>query len=68
MKCLFLGDVISSKNSMDFSLQEMIDNQLNDQESVDKIKDEIMETDSFENQSYPDIAMDDSIEKRLNDL
>lgn len=58
-----------SKNSLDFNLQDIIENQTNSQESVgDKIKEEIMETDSFENRSFSDIAIDDPIEKQLNDL
>lgn len=53
---------------MDFSLQEIIDNQ-NSQESVrENIKEELMETDTYENRSYSDITIDDTIEKQLNDL
>lgn len=66
---MFIADSIVSKNSLDFNLQDIIENQTNSQESIgDKIKEEIMETDSFENRSFSDIAIDDPIEKQLNDL
>lgn len=68
MLFVLIDDQIITKSSMDFNLQEIIDNQ-NNQESVrENIKEELMETDTYENRSYSDITIDDTIEKQLNDL
>ncbi|VVC43263.1 Histone-fold,Transcription initiation factor TAFII31 [Cinara cedri] len=56
-------------NSMDFDLQEILENQKIDQENIgENGKDELMETQTFDNRSYSDIALDDVVEKQLNDL
>lgn len=55
-------------NSMDFDLQEIIENRHSRESSRENIKEESMESQSFESRSYTDIALDDSIEKKLNDL
>ncbi|CAH1726700.1 transcription initiation factor TFIID subunit 9-like [Aphis gossypii] len=56
-------------NSMEFDLQEMIENQQSSQESiVQNVKDELLDAETYQNRSYSDIALDDSVEKQLNDM
>lgn len=53
---------------MDFNIQEIIDNQNSQESARENIKEELMETDTYENPSYSDITIDDTVEKQLNDL
>lgn len=54
---------------MDFDLQEIIESRHSSQERMgENGKDELMETQTYENRSYSDIALDDTLEKQLNDL
>jgi len=56
-------------DSMDFNIQEIIENQQNNRESAgENIKDDQMDTQTYEDRIYTDIALDDSVEKQLNDL
>lgn len=56
-------------DSMDFDMQEIIENQQNNQESAEEnSKDEHMDTQTYEDRVYTDIALDDSEEKPPNDL
>jgi transcription initiation factor TFIID subunit 9B len=56
-------------NSIDFDLQEIIESRQSSQDSpAENGKDDIMETQSFENRSYSDIALEDTVEKQLNEL
>lgn len=56
-------------NSMEFDLQEMMENQQSSQESiVQNDKDELLDAQTYQNRSYSDIALDDSVEKQLNDM
>ncbi|XP_022172893.1 transcription initiation factor TFIID subunit 9-like [Myzus persicae] len=56
-------------NSLEFDLQEMIENPQSSQESIgENIKEELMDAQEYQNRSYSDIALDDSVEKQLNDL
>lgn len=49
-------------NSMDFDFGEIMENRQRSQETIE-CKEEIMETQTYENRSYPDIALDDTVEK-----
>ncbi|CAI6363682.1 unnamed protein product [Macrosiphum euphorbiae] len=54
---------------MEFDLQEMIENRQSSQESIgENDKDELMEAQSYQNRSFSDIALDDSVEKQLSDM
>lgn len=54
-------------NSMDFDFD--IDNQQNSQENIgENCKEEPMESQTYESRPYSDIALDDTVEKQLNDL
>lgn len=55
---------------MDFDLQDILENQKINQETEigENGKDELIETQTFDNRSYSDIALDDVVEKQLNDL
>lgn len=56
-------------NSMDFDFGEIMENRERSQETIGgTCKEEIMETQTFENRSYPDIALDDSVEKQHDEL
>ncbi|XP_001949412.1 transcription initiation factor TFIID subunit 9 [Acyrthosiphon pisum] len=56
-------------NSMEFDLQEMIENRQSSQESIgENDKDELMEAQAYQNRSYSDIALDDAVEKQLSDM
>jgi len=56
-------------NSVDFDLQEIIDNRQNNQDgAVESVKEEQMDTQTYEDRMYTDITLDDSVEKQLNDL
>lgn len=56
-------------NSIEFDLQEMIENQQSSQESiVQDDKDELLDAQTYQNRSFSDIALDDSVEKQLNDM
>lgn len=56
-------------NSMDFDLQDIIENRQSSQESIgENGKDEILDSQTYENRSYSDIALDDTVEKQLNNL
>lgn len=56
-------------NSIDFDLQEIIENRQSSQEGIgENCKDELMETQTYENRSFSNIALDDTVEKQLNDL
>ena len=56
-------------SSMEFDLQEMIENRQSSQESIgENDKDELMEAQSYQNRSFSDIALDDSVEKQLSDM
>ncbi|KAL5233902.1 hypothetical protein ACI65C_001343 [Semiaphis heraclei] len=56
-------------NSLEFDLQEMIENPQCSQESIGETdKDELMDAESYQNRSYSDIALDDAVEKQLNDM
>lgn len=56
-------------NSMEFDLQEMIENRQSSQESIgENDKDELMEAQEYQNRSYSDIALDDAVEKQLSDM
>lgn len=51
-------------NSMDFDFGEIMENRERSQETIGgNCKQELIETQAFENRSYPDIALDDSVEK-----
>jgi len=56
-------------NSLEFDLQEMIENRQSSQESIGETdKDELMDAEAYQNRSYSDIALDDAVEKQLNDM
>lgn len=56
-------------NSMDFDLQEIIENRQNNQESgVVNVKEENVDSQTYEDRMYTDITLDDSVEKQLNNL
>ncbi|XP_026808386.1 transcription initiation factor TFIID subunit 9-like [Rhopalosiphum maidis] len=56
-------------NSMEFDLQEMMENRQSSQESiVENDKDELMDAQAYQNRSFSDIALDDAVEKQLNDM
>ncbi|XP_060874091.1 transcription initiation factor TFIID subunit 9-like [Metopolophium dirhodum] len=56
-------------SSMEFDLQEMIENRQSSQESIgENDKDELMEAQEYQNRSYSDIALDDAVEKQLSDM
>lgn len=63
---LLIADQIMN-NSMDFDLQDIIENRSRDSIGENG-KDELMETQTYENHSYSDIALEDTVEKQLNDL
>lgn len=66
--CHFVADPIMS-NSMDFDLQEIIESRHSSQERIgENGKDELMDAQTYESRSYSDIALDDTLEKQLNDL
>jgi len=56
-------------SSIEFDLQEMIENRQSSQESIgENDKDEPMEAQAYQNRSYSDIALDDAVEKQLSDM
>ncbi|KAL4088545.1 hypothetical protein QTP88_023639 [Uroleucon formosanum] len=56
-------------NSMEFDLQEIIENRHSSQESIgENDKDELMDAQAYQNPSYSDIALDDTVEKQLSDM
>lgn len=64
---MFIADQMTN-NSMDFDLQEIIENRQNSQENIgENGKDELMETQTYENRSYSDSHLNDSV-KQLSDL
>lgn len=65
---MLIADPIMN-NSMDFDLQDIIENRQNSQDSIgENGKDELMETQTYDNRSFSDITLDDTVEKQLNDL
>jgi len=66
---VFIDDSTVSKNSLNFDLQNITENQSVGQISVgENVKDEIVETDSFEDSSCLDIEIDGYFEKLPNYL
>lgn len=61
---MLIADQITN-NSMDFDLQEIIENRQNSQESI---KEEFMETQTFENRSFSDSHLNDSVQQQLGDM
>lgn len=56
-------------DSMEFDLQEMLENRGASQASIgENDKHELMDTQEYQNHSYSDIALDDTVEKQLNDM
>lgn len=56
-------------NSMDFDLQEIIENRQNNQESAEvNVKEENADSQTYEDRIYTDMTLDDSVEKQLNNL
>lgn len=56
-------------DSMDFDLQDIIENRQNRQDGIgENGKNEHMDTQTFENRSYTNIALDDAVEKQLDDM
>lgn len=55
-------------DSIDFDLQEIIDNQKNNQDTLgENGKDELMDTQPFDRHSYTNIALEE-VEKQINNL
>lgn len=64
---MLLADMMN--NSIDFDLQDIIENRQGSQEGIgENGKDDLMETQTYENRSFSNIALDGSEEKQLNDL
>jgi hypothetical protein len=64
---MLIADQIMN-NSIDFDLQEIIENRPNSQENVgENGKDELMETQTYEDRSFSDSHLNDSV-KQLGDL
>jgi len=52
---------------MEFDLQEMIENCQSSQESIEENY-ELMDAQEYQNCSYSNIVLDDTVEKHLNDM
>lgn len=57
-------------DSMDFDLQDIIENRQNRQDGIGENgkNEHNMDTQTFENRSYTNIALDDAVEKQLDDM